>query len=594
LTNNSANLITHWLRTSDPNDPIDTNTNALVNQMYQDFDQLTDTAYVFYESRLNGCKSFISPFVLNGIKTPPTLSTNDMVLCNNSGNQAFDLRQLVTSPFDSSKYQVKVFDSNYNIINSPYTNYLPITDTTYETYYFRLQSFLTGGQICYADQFTAATVTLIPNPDTPMTKVYDDYCVGDDLSGFTDRVEADNQGMSIVYFDLAGNPLSKAALFSANFNTKDTSATFYISNAEGQCYSPKYQAYVTVQINATPSNDIFTTNNMVEECWDENIDLSVYTNNISAPFNLMWYSDTANTYIDNPLEKIPGTLRDTMWIKAYKVNEITTCRSELDSIQLVLKQNTGVVSIKSQDPVCPNTTQRPISDYVSYDATKYSLAIYDMQGSQIMDTIYDTYAVNNPLQSYYKFRLTDNDGCLSQSYSMTIHRSDPIITPITNDTSFCLGNVNGRLSDRLDLTAAQYSNVDTLYWYINYADTIPKAEPDIELLQTTEDYWVSAVNKDGCEGPKAKVTIGINELSGVSYTASTYVVPYGGLDTLIGYGANIYTYYYGTYDPQNPTVGLIGTGNPLIFSPDSTQLANATNSLVTVRGQDTATGCGYL
>ncbi|MDB4346681.1 Ig-like domain-containing protein [bacterium] len=591
LTNNSANLITHWLRTSDPNDPIDTNTNALVNQMYQDFDQLTDTAYVFYESRLNGCKSFISPFVLNGIKTPPTLSTNDMVLCNNSGNQAFDLRQLVTSPFDSSKYQVKVFDSNYNIINSPYTNYLPITDTTYETYYFRLQSFLTGGQICYADQFTAASVTLIPNPDTPMTKVYDDYCVGDDLSGFTDRVEADNQGMSIVYFDLAGNPLSKAALFSANFNTKDTSATFYISNAEGQCYSPKYQAYVTVQINATPSNDIFTTNNMVEECWDENIDLSVYTNNISAPFNLMWYSDTANTYIDNPLEKIPGTLRDTMWIKAYKVNEITTCRSELDSIQLVLKQNTGVVSIKSQDPVCPNTTQRPISDYVSYDATKYSLAIYDMQGSQIMDTIYDTYAVNNPLQSYYKFRLTDNDGCLSQSYSMTIQRSDPIITPITNDTTFCLGNVNGTLSDRLDLTLAQYANVDTLYWYTSFADSIPKAEPDIELLQTTEDYWVSAVNKDGCEGPKAKVTIGINELSGVSYTASTYVVPYGGLDTLIGYGANIYTYYYGTYDPQNPTVGLIGTGNPLIFSPDSAQLANATNSLVTVRGQDTLTGC---
>ena len=192
---------------------------------------MTDTAYVFYESRLNGCKSFTSPCVINGVKTPPTLTTNNMVLCNNSGNQAFDLRQLVTSPFDSSKYQVKVFDANYNVINSPYTNYLPITDTTYETYYFRLESFLTGGQICTADQFTAASVTLIPNPDTPMTKVYDDYCVGDDLSGFTDRVEADNMGMSIVYFDLAGNPLSKSSLFSANFNPKDTSATFYIANS---------------------------------------------------------------------------------------------------------------------------------------------------------------------------------------------------------------------------------------------------------------------------------------------------------------------------------------------------------------------------
>ena len=58
-----------------------------------------------------------------------------------------------------------------------------------------------------------------------------------------------------------------------------------------------------------------------------------------------------------------------------------------------------------------------------------------------------------------------------------------------------------------------------------------------------------------------------------------------GLVTLSASGADIYQFFDPTgYDPDNPTVGVLGSVNPLTLTPQS-------SGYYTVKGIDTATGC---
>ena len=133
----------------------------------------------------------------------------------------------------------------------------------------------------------------------------------------------------------------------------------------------------------------------------------------------------------------------------------------------------------------------------------------------------------------------------------------------------------------------QYSSLN---WY---EDPLAPSQSfiDVSNLQSDDYFWVSATSIDGCEGPMSKITIQVTPLSTVAITASNTVIPQAsttgtaGLVTLSASGADIYQFFDPTgYDPDNPTVGVLGSVNPLTLTPQ-------TSGYYTVKGIDTATGC---
>ena len=543
-----------------------------------------DSLWVAYENLATGCYSPYAKMVVHEVELPPMPEVDSAIICNGAG--PYNINDIAT--YDDQSYTLMKYDMDSLALPSNFfVNFTTVTTATTDSFYYALRNKVPIGGATCESQWALGWIETLPEPAAPVGGTIE-YCEGDATDDFDARVSLLNPSATLNWYDLNSNLLDGTGEIPTIITAKDTNYYFFITNTNGYCESTA--KLIHVRVNPRPSRNIFTVDT-VYACRQDSIELAPYVNNVYAPIKLKWWdSPTSTDFAWNPNLKVYGNVTGAQLFTVSKVNTNTDCESIRDSIWVVINSNetAPVVSVPDSTRICANTFAGTLDIYVEYDDTQFTLYWYNTDSSTTPTTVkpfYDSYSTLTPDSVSYWVSLLDANGCESPKRQLIVTQPPTPTAPIVRDTAYCLGAQIVPLMQMVN--PGQYASLN---WY---DDPLGQAQSyiDISNLQLDDYYWVSATSIDGCEGPKSKITIQVTPLSTVSIGASNTVVAQAttngsaGLVTLSASGADIYQFFDPSgYDPDNPTVGILGSVNPLIISP-------TISGFYTVKGLDTATGC---
>jgi hypothetical protein len=543
-----------------------------------------DSLWVAYENLATGCYSPYAKMVVHEVELPPMPEVDSAIICNGAG--PYNINDIAT--YDDQNYTLMKYDMDSLALPANYfVNFTTVTTATTDSFYYALRNKVPVGGATCESQWALGWIETLPEPAAPVGGTLE-YCEGDATDDFDARVSLLNPSATLNWYDLNSNLLDGTGEIPTIVTDKDTNYYFFITNTNGYCESTA--KLIHVKVNPRPSRNIFTVDT-VYACRQDSIELAPYVNNVYAPIKLKWWdSPTSTDFAWNPNQKVYGNVTGAQLFTVSKVNTNTNCESIRDSIWVVINSNetAPVVSVPDSTRICANTFAGTLDKFVEYDDTQFTLYWYDTDSSTTPTTVkpfYDSYSTLTPDSVSYWVSLLDANGCESPKRQLIVTQPPTPTAPIVRDTAYCLGAQIVPLVQMVN--PGQYASLN---WY---DDPLGQAQNyiDISNLQTDDYYWVSATSIDGCEGPLSKITVQVTPLSTVSIAASNTVVAAAtangtaGLVSLSASGADIYQFFDPTgYDPNNPTVGVLGSVNPLIISP-------TTSGYYTVKGIDTATGC---
>ena len=543
-----------------------------------------DSLWVAYESLSTGCYSPYAKMVVNEVELPPIPDLDSAIICNGSG--PYNINDIAT--YDDQSYTLMKYDMDSVALPANYfVNFTAVTAAKTDSFYYALRNKVPVGGATCESQWALGWIETLPEPAAPAGGTLE-YCEGDAANDFDARVSGLNPNTTLKWYDLNSNLWNGTGELPTISTDKDTNYYFFISNTNGYCESTA--KLIHVKVNPRPSSSIFTVDT-IYACRQDSIELAPYVNSIYSPMKLKWWdSPTSTDFGWNPNQKVYGNITGVQLFTVSKVNTNTNCESVRDSIYVVINSNetAPIVSVPDSTRICANTFAGTLDTYIDYDDAQFTLYWYNSDSSTTPTTVkpfYDSYSTLTLDSISYWVSLIDDNGCESPKRELIVTQPLTPSAVTVRDTAYCLGAQILPLNQMVN--PGQYASLN---WYED-----PLGEPetfiDISTLQTDAYYWVSATSIDGCEGPKSKITIQVTPLSTVSITASNTVVAQAssngtaGLVTLSASGANIYQFFDPLgYDPDNPTIGVIGSVNPLTITPSS-------SGYYTVKGIDTATGC---
>ena len=540
--------------------------------------------WVEFQDNTTGCTSERAKIDIKLTERPSSPNTTNASACSSEG--PYDLTSLVTN-FDPTKHILHILNANKRELTSRQNVHMTTLteDSVYQYYFVFSAKASLGGKVCGSDTIQAL-LTVYSTPAAPSSAaLMVKYCeddAGNDLTSRLDGLVTGGNAGNLTWYndpsaDLADRIARKTSV-DTDINGTPTLETYWVTRENNRCESPVSQ--ISIVVNAKPDNSIFK-DNAIEECNTDTVLLE--QENVYSPLVHQWYAASKNRgIVTTGAFKVDGSSPADEYYYARKKNANTGCVSEFDSVKVVINVNNAIPDISklggNDTAVCEDATPFKVNTLIEYDATLFDVIWFDDQNGANPQISVPTY---NPIlaadTATYYVALRDAKDCTGDIISFSILKSTLPVAPTTRDTSYCLGQAIKPLSFMVD---------PGFYAKLNYYETpsggTPKSFIDVSSIEEDKNYYVAAVNANGCEGPRAKIEIEISQFNGVVLEAQPKVVGLGGLVTLTGTGADEYEFY----GPGNYAAGSFGGINPLQFAPGT-----AGRHWYKVRGKDLASGC---
>ena len=540
--------------------------------------------WVEFQDNTTGCTSERAKIDIKLTERPSSPNTTNASACSSEG--PYDLTSLVTN-FDPTKHILHILNANKRELTSRQNVHMTTLteDSVYQYYFVFSAKASLGGKVCGSDTIQAL-LTVYSTPAAPSSAaLMVKYCeddAGNDLTSRLDGLVTGGNAGNLTWYndpsaDLADRIARKTSV-DTDINGTPSLETYWVTRENNRCESPVSQ--ISIVVNAKPDNSIFK-DNAIQECNTDTVLLE--QENVYSPLVHQWYAASKNRgIVTTGAFKVDGSSPADEYYYARKKNANTGCISEFDSVKVVINVNNAIPDISklggNDTAVCENATPFKVNTLIEYDATLFDVIWFDDQNGANPQISVPTY---NPIlaadTATYYVALRDAKDCTGDIVSFSILKSTLPVAPTTRDTSYCLGQAIKPLSFMVD---------PGFYAKLNYYETpsggAPKSFIDVSSIEEDKNYYVAAVNANGCEGPRAKIEIEISQFNGVVLEAQPKVVGLGGLVTLTGTGADEYEFY----GPGNYAAGSFGGTNPLQFAPGT-----AGRHWYKVRGKDLASGC---
>ena len=544
--------------------------------------------WVAYTNDQTGCfseRTEMDLFVLESPEISPIV--NDTVVCSGA---AFNLQNMVQN-WTGTNYKLKIFDEHGNAISNWNNEIITQDKDTTFIYTFVFGSNTTmNGLRCYSGN-TQATLTVKATPATPSAgSIAFSYCEGDDAGDMLYRLApyiTDSITANLYWYtspNIGPNTsLNAAPVISTDLAGSGPSVTSYwLTRKNWVCESQPTQ--FDIGINTKPSNSIFKDDSIVL-CNQPNYEIATQT--VYSPVVLSWYGNRNYGSGDTSVTTfaLDGLAPKEEWYFATKVDGLTGCESNLDSIKVRISVNTETPKalFSGMDTViCSSERPFSLSDLFEYDETNFDLVWYsDTSGSNptLISPYYIPFLSQDSAGLYVG--LVDKENCAGPITPYMIRKSITPDAPITRDTAYCFGGDVAPIEDLVDrLPSHIYTYYDSPFFGQGTGTYVRDSwENDFVV-------YASATNSYGCESDRSIIGIDIFKDTGVYITAAPVVIPDGGLTTLKATGADTYVFY----GPGDWDDGAIGSDST---SPAELTLQPATTGAkwYKVRGTRDSTGC---
>ncbi len=477
------------------------------------------------------CESPRAQIIVNIVTTPaaPTV-TSPLNYCQN---------QTVTALAPSGSNFM--WYSTATSTNGSTTPPTPSTTTIGSTLYYVAQS---AGS-CQGPR-AAVIVNVAATPAAPAVTTPVNYCVGNTAVPLPTPT-----GTNIKWYSLPTGGAFSTTAPTPNTATAGTT-NYYVTQSIGTCESPRAQIPVVVtaipvapQVGTVPGQTSLTIN----YCQGET------PNNFPVSgTNLLWYSNPAGG-VGNPVA--PSVSTASVSSNTYYVSQSSVgCEGPRSAITVNVNATLPAPTVPAPQTYCQNEPTNPIVVNGSGTLKWYTQAT---GGSSTTTTPFVSSAVPGTT-TYYVSQTTGN--CESPRAAVTINiTATPAAPTVSSIINFCPNQTVGPLSDSVTGT--------NLLWYASATGGSGSTISPIintTVFPATYTFYVSqssSAASGSCEGPRAQITVNVDNFLNVSI----------GNDTTICEGISVK--FFPTVTPAGAVYQWRSLNEPN-STIDNTSLLNAT------------------
>ncbi len=381
----------------------------------------------------------------------------------------------------------------------------PSTTTIGSTIYYVGQSAGT----CQGPR-AAITVNVATTPAAPTVTPQINYCVGSTTSPLN------APGTNIKWYTVPAGGSSSNTAPTPSTSTAGTTS-YYVSQSIGTCESPRAEIMVVVtaipaapQVGST-SGQTSTTINYCQGETPSNFPVS--------GTNLLWYAN-ATGGVGNSVAPTVSTV--AVSTNTYYVSQSSAgCEGPRSSITVNVNATPAAPTVPPTQTYCQNAATNPLG------ATGSNLKWYmQATGGSFSTTAPTVFSATAGSTTYYVSQTLGN--CESPRASITVNitatPAKPVVSSIIN---YCPNEVVGMLSDSVTGT--------NLLWYANATGGAGSSNSPVintSIFPATYTFYVSqtsAASTGSCEGPRAQVTVNVDNFLNVNI----------GIDTTICEGVSV-------------------------------------------------------
>ena len=344
---------------------------------------------------------------------------------------------------------------------------------------------------------SSITVNVATTPAAPTVSPQINYCEGAASTPLT------ASGTNIKWYATATNGTASATAPTPSTTTAGT-ISFFVSQSTGTCESPR--AEIMVVVTAIPAAPMVgPTANYCQ--------VEMPMNFIVSGTNLLWYA-TATNGVGNPTAPTISTA--TVGTNIYYVSQSSAnCEGPRSSITVNVNVTPASPTVPPTQTYCQNAPTNPL--VVSGNNLKWYT---QATGGTASTTTPAVSSATAGTTIYYVTQTTGN--CESPRASITINiTATPTAPTVSSIINFCPNQTVGSLADSVTGT--------NLLWYANAtggtgASTSPTVPTNI--FPATYIYYVSqssAAASGGCEGPRAQITVNVDNFLNVNIGADTTI-----------------------------------------------------------------------
>ena len=444
----------------------------------------TAGVFTYYVSQTNGfgCEGPRKSIVVTINATPSApVSTSPIEYCSGT----------LASPLTASGSSLKWYTTSTGGTAST-TAPTPSTASTGATAYYVSQTSANG---CESPR-TNINVIVYATPSAPTVGFLVTLCLGTPSS----PLMATGSGLKWYSSPTGGTGSTTAP----SPSTSSTGAVYYYvsQTSSSGCEGPR--AAILVNIDTLLSPPIVTS--PVSYCQGDTALALVATGS-----SLRWYAGSSTTYTTSaptPSTATPGTFK-------YYVSRVSSagCEGHKDSITVNINAKPLAPIVSSPVTYCQNDIASALT------ATGTSLKWYSTATGGTGATTAPTPTTTTSGTTTYYVSQTSSFGCEGTRASIVVNVNPlPTAPTVTSPVAYCV-----------DATASPLSaSGATLKWYTSATGGTPSTVAPTPSTATagTTVYYVSQTSTDGCEGPRAAISVVVNPLPALPtvVTPVTYCV----------------------------------------------------------------------
>lgn len=272
--------------------------------------------------------------------------------------------------------------------------------------------------------------------------------------------------------------------------TATGSTTYYVSQVVNGCESPR--AAITVTVNAVPAAPTFTA----PAPYCEGVTATALA---ATGQSLKWYGTSSTAVASSTVAPIPGTAAANIGTTTYYVTQtVNGCESERAGIPVIVKDTPSAPATAGVD-FCQGSTVPILSATLVASATANWYGTAATGGTPA--TVAPVPANTTVGTTVYYVSQTLN-GCEGPRASLSVRVKALPTAPAVSPVSFCF------TSAAAPLTATGIN----LKWYDAAGAFLPGTPTPATTKVGNQVFMVSQTSAEGCEGPKASLTVTINPL----------------------------------------------------------------------------------
>ncbi|MBD2700056.1 T9SS type A sorting domain-containing protein [Spirosoma sp. BT702] len=387
----------------------------------------------------------------------------------------------------------------------------------------------------------AIAVTVSSGPSAPVVKNPTQACLNQTPPSLTATASL---GGTLNWYTAATGGIASSVAPKPTTNSLG-STTYYVSQSVSGCESPR--AALTVTVSSIP----FMPNIAIPSAYCEGATAQALS---AGGQNLLWYGVNKTGGTGSPTATIPSTASTAIGTTSYYVTQtVNGCESARATIPVQVK-DTPNAPVTSALDICQGVTVPALSISLVANATANWYGTSATGGTPT--TVAPKPSSTTPSNALYYVSQTLN-GCESPRASLRVQVKATPTAPGVSPISLCNN------ATATPLTA----NGKNLKWYDSFDKLLGGTPTPNTSNVGTLTYKVSQVSDDGCEGPKANLSVVVNALPGmptvknVSYCQAQTDQPAQNIEVLQATGQNLKWYNQaGNQLPGAPTPSIDKSG----------------------------------